>query len=57
MEADTAAATAGYLKWTVGFGAVPAILNVVLAYLVRSEGAALHASDLNFLCRFLCGMK
>ena len=42
--ADTAAATAGYLKWTVGFGAVPAILNVVMAYLVRSEGATLHAS-------------
>lgn len=25
-------------------GAVPAILNVVLAYMVRSEGAAFHAS-------------
>ena len=32
------------MKWTVSFGAVPAILNVVMAYLVRSEGAALHAS-------------
>lgn len=41
---DTAKATAGYLKWTVGFGATPAILNVVMAYLVRSEGATLHAS-------------
>ncbi len=40
----TAAATAGYLKWTVTFGAAPAILNVVMAYLVRSEGATLHAS-------------
>lgn len=29
---------------TVNYGAVPAILNVVLAYLVRSEGASLHAS-------------
>lgn len=41
---ETAAATQQYLKWTVGFGAVPAILNVVLAYLIRAEGASLHAS-------------
>jgi putative MATE family efflux protein len=40
----TRQATADYLKWTVTFGAVPAILNVVLAYMVRSEGAAFHAS-------------
>ena len=40
----TAAVTAEYLKWTVSFGAAPAILNVVLAYLVRAEGASLHAS-------------
>lgn len=43
-SADTSAATAGYLKWTVTCGAAPAILNVVMAYLVRSEGATLHAS-------------
>lgn len=43
-DAETAAATGEYLKWTVNYGAVPAILNVVLAYLVRSEGASLHAS-------------
>lgn len=43
-DADTVAATAQYLKWTVVFGAMPSILNVVLAYLVRSEGATLHAS-------------
>ncbi len=30
--------------WTVNFGAVPAILNVVMAYMVRSEGSSLHAS-------------
>ena len=41
---NTMEATAGYLKWTVLFGAAPAILNVVLAYMVRSEGASLHAS-------------
>lgn len=41
---DTIGATAEYLKWTVSFGAVPAILNVVMAYLVRSEGSSLHAS-------------
>ena len=43
-DVNTAQATEEYLKWTVSFGAAPAILNVVMAYLVRSEGAALHAS-------------
>ena len=43
-DASTAQATLGYLRWTVFCGAAPAILNVVLAYLVRSEGATLHAS-------------
>lgn len=41
---DTMAATGEYLKWTAIYGAVPAILNVVMAYMVRAEGAALHAS-------------
>ncbi len=40
----TLAATEAYMKWTVFCGAVPAILNVVMAYMVRSEGASLHAS-------------
>ena len=43
-DANTAAKTAEYMLWTVSFGAAPAILNVVLAYMVRSEGASLHAS-------------
>ena len=43
-DAQTSAATSEYLKWTVTCGAVPSILNVVLAYLVRSEGSSLHAS-------------
>lgn len=43
-DAATSLATYQYLKWTVVCGAIPAILNVVLAYLVRSEGASLHAS-------------
>ncbi|MCD7835456.1 MAG: MATE family efflux transporter [Lachnospiraceae bacterium] len=42
--ADTAAATWQYLWWTAVCGAVPAILNVVLANLVRAEGSSLHAS-------------
>lgn len=42
-DGETVTATAEYLKWTVTFGAAPAILNVVMAYLVRSEGATLHA--------------
>lgn len=41
---ENAAQTGKYLFWTVTCGAVPAILNVVLGYLVRAEGAALHAS-------------
>ncbi len=40
----TRKATGDYLMWTVSFGAVPSILNVVMAYMVRSEGASLHAS-------------
>lgn len=45
-EADAATwnATYGYMFWTVTCGAVPAILNVVLGYIVRAEGSALHAS-------------
>lgn len=43
-DTTTAGATGEYLKWTVTFGAVPAILNVVMAHMVRAEGAALHAS-------------
>ena len=43
-DATTRAATQGYMFWTVYLGAAPAILNVVMAYLVRSEGAAMHAS-------------
>lgn len=41
---DTLQATGDYLRWTVTCGAAPAILNVVMAYLVRAEGASLHAS-------------
>lgn len=41
---ENAAQTGAYLFWTVTCGAVPAILNVVLGYLVRAEGNALHAS-------------
>ncbi len=43
-DSTTWSATYEYMKWTVMCGAVPAILNVVLAYMVRAEGSALHAS-------------
>lgn len=43
-DSSTFEVTAQYLKWTVGCGAAPAIINVVMAYLIRSEGASLHAS-------------
>ena len=42
-DASTSAPTSAYLGWTVSLGAIPAILNVVCAYMVRSEGSALHA--------------
>lgn len=38
------AATKAYLFWTVTCGAVPSILNIVMANMVKAEGAALHAS-------------
>jgi MATE efflux family protein len=43
-DSVTAGSTNGYLLWTVYLGAAPSILNVVMAYLVRAEGSALHAS-------------
>ncbi len=43
-DADNFAATFAYMKWAVSLGAIPSILNVVFAYLVRSEGNAMHAS-------------
>ena len=43
-NAETMAATRAYLQWTIVCGAAPAILNVVMAYMVRSEGSSLHAS-------------
>ena len=43
-DAQTLNATMGYMRWTVCFGALPAILNVVQSYMVRSEGSTLHAS-------------
>ena len=36
--------TSDYFFWTVTCGAMPAIMNVVISYLVRAEGEALHAS-------------
>ncbi len=43
-EGENAARTGAYLFWTVTCGAVPSMLNVVMANLVRAEGSALHAS-------------
>lgn len=43
-DAENITATRQYLLWTTSCGAAPAILNVVMAYLVRAEGASLHAS-------------
>ncbi len=43
-DSETVAATAGYCRWTVACGAAPAILNVVIAQMVRAEGSSVHAS-------------
>ena len=43
-DSTTWEATANYMLWTVSFGAMPAILNVVQAQMVRAEGSSLHAS-------------
>ena len=49
-NAVTAGPTQDYMFYTVLLGATPSILNVVMAYLIRSEGATLHASvgDVSF---------
>lgn len=41
---DNITPTHNYLFWTVICGAIPAIVNVVLAQIVKSEGAAMHAA-------------
>lgn len=33
-----------YMLWAVNIGAVPAIMNVVMSYMVKSEGEVLHAT-------------
>lgn len=43
-DAATINATSEYLKWTVTLGAVPSIFNITMAFMIRSEGAAIHAS-------------
>lgn len=43
-DENTAASTMSYLIWTVAFGAIPAILNVIFSNMVRSEGYSMHAS-------------
>ena len=43
-DSSTLDVTGNYMFWTVCCGAMPAILNVVQGYMVRSEGASLHAS-------------
>jgi len=43
-DESTSEATRQYLFWTVGCGAIPATLNVVMAYLIRAEGESVNAS-------------
>ena len=44
VDANAETATKQYMFWTVTLGAAPAILNVVLSFLIRSEGSAGPAS-------------
>ena len=43
-EASNIDATRKYVFWTVILGAIPAIGNVILSNIIRSEGESLHAS-------------
>lgn len=43
-DSSTFDATSEYIFWTVICGAIPAILNVVVGFMIRAEGSALHAS-------------
>lgn len=43
-DSETITATLTYIRWTVVFGAVPAILQTTMAYIIRSEGYAALAS-------------
>ncbi len=43
-DSETLDATMTYIKWTVVFGAVPAILQTTMAYIIRSEGYSALAS-------------
>ncbi len=54
-DVETFAATGEYLKWTVCFGAVPAILNVVMAYMVRSHPARQYRYDERMFAEYSAG--
>ena len=41
---ETITSTANYMHWTVTCGAIPAIVNMVMSYMIRSEGNAMQAS-------------
>lgn len=43
-DAQTFDASSRYLFWTVICGAIPSILNVVMSFLIKAEGAAMHAT-------------
>ncbi len=43
-SAENREVTGEYMFWTVTCGATPSIVNVVMGYLVKAEGSALHAS-------------
>ena len=44
VDGNAEAATKQYMFWTVTLGAAPAILNVVLSFMIRAEGSSAQAS-------------
>ena len=44
VDAEAELATKQYMFWTVTLGAAPAILNVVLSFMIRAEGSSAQAS-------------
>lgn len=44
VDSHAELATRQYMFWTVTLGAAPAILNVVLSFMIRSEGSSAQAS-------------
>lgn len=52
---ETYSLTKQYLFWTVGVGAIPAIMNLLLSFILRAEGRSIEAS-IGGLCGLVLNM-